>query len=254
MRQDRTVFGTPRNVGIIDLNGAGAFRHYGLELRDYPGLIPSVDTAIALAGDGSLRLRPWQRELHLHAELALIVGADVPRGAGVAAEECLAGYVIGLGIRDTAMEADLKHRAPRDVLLNQHYAYLIDGSRQQGRELVSPDELPSLENLVLTLHVPGRDPVSYPQKHLLFDGPRLLRECNRLMGFCRGDVLCLGPVEAPLVLPPQERLPAGSVIRIEGPPFTPVTVPVEDGRDPEDAAPWPGCAVDFVQRYPHLRD
>ena len=76
MTTDRLELGTPLNVALIDYNGRGAFSHDGLTVRDYPGLIPSVDTAIAFAGE-TLILRPWQNELRFHAELVAIIGRDI---------------------------------------------------------------------------------------------------------------------------------------------------------------------------------
>jgi hypothetical protein len=74
-----------------------------------------------------------------------------------------------------------------------------------------------------------------------------------LVGFCRGDVICLGPSAAPVGVKAEERFPAAAVIRVEGPPFAALEIPIVDARDPEDTGPWPGCAVDFVNRYPHMR-
>lgn len=249
---DRSELGAPLNVCVIDLNGPGAFAHYGYAARDYPGMVPSVDTAVALAGE-PLILRPWQNELHLHAELVAVVGCDVAPFEGEKAQDALLGYSLGLGIWDNALVADLKKGVPRDVYVNTTYGYLIDGSRQQGRVILTPDELPSLDEVVLTLHVPGHPPATYPQKDLFFDGRRVLRECSKLMGFCRGDVICLGPTDAPAVVSAQVRFPAGSIIRVEGHPFPSIEIPVDDRRDPENAPPWPGCDVDFIARYPHLR-
>lgn len=252
MAMDRLELGTPLNVGVVDLNGPAAFAHYGLAVRDYPGLIPSLDTAVALAGE-PLLLRPWQNTLHFHAELAVIVGRDVAAGEGAPAEDALLGYCLGLGIWDDAAVADLRNRVVRDVGVNTTYGYLIDGSRQQGRTILEPHELPPLDQLVLTLHVPGRPPAVFHQRDLISNGRRVLRECSKLVGFCRGDVICLGPSAAPVVVKAEERFPAGAVIRVEGPPFAAIEVPIVDERNPEGGQRWPGCAVDFVSRYPHLR-
>jgi hypothetical protein len=48
-------------------------------------------------------------------------------------------------------------------------------------------------------------------------------------------------------------IPPGSIIKVEGRPFPPIEIPIDDRRDPCNALPWPGCDVDFVTRYPHLR-
>lgn len=253
MEISRKDFESPHNVGILDLNGPGAFAHYGLEPRDYPGLIPSVDTALAIAGEKPLVLWPWQRELHLHAELVAVTERDAPRAEGDRVEGSLLGYCLGLGIWDNAMVADLKRDVPRDITLNQHYAYLIDGCRQTGEMILTSGDLPPINKITLTLHIPGRAPASFHQGALLFDGSRLLRECNKLMAFDRGDVFCLGPSDAPVVIAPEERFPEGSVIRVEGPPFPALYIPVDDRRDLDFTESWPGCEVDFVSRYPYLR-
>jgi len=249
---DRLELGTPLNVAVIDFNGPGAFAHYGFVVRDYPGLIPSVDTAIAFAGE-PLVLRPWQRELHFHAELVAVIGRDVSVGEGATAEDALLGYSLGLGIWDNSPVADLKKGVVRDIGVNTMYGYLIDGSRQQGHIVLPPDEMPPLEELVLTLRVAGHPDATYAQKDLMFDGRRLLRECSKLIGFRWGDVICLGPTDAPVVVDAQDRFPLGSVIGVEGPPFPAIEVPLLDRRDLQAGSPWPGCAVDFVARYPHLR-
>jgi 2-keto-4-pentenoate hydratase/2-oxohepta-3-ene-1,7-dioic acid hydratase in catechol pathway len=252
MALDRLELGTPLNVAVIDYNGLGAFSHYGLTVRDYPGLIPTVDTAVAFAGE-TLVLRPWQRELSFHAELVAIIGRDVKPGEGESAENALLGYSLGLGIWDNAPIDDLKNGVTRDTGVNTTYGYLIDSSRQQGRTILSVGELPPRDELKLTLHVPGHPPANFHQKDLLFDGPRMLRECSKLVGFCRGDVICLGPSDAPVVVGAQERLPTGGVIEAEGPPFPTIQIPIDDRRDPYSALPWPSCELNFVARYPHLR-
>ena len=252
MSMDRLDLGVPLNVGIIDFNGPGAFAHAGVPMRGYPGVIPSVDTAIALAGE-PLVLRPWQRGLHLHAELVAIVGRDMAPREGEQAGDALLGYSLGLGIWDDSPVADLKNGVTRDVGVNTSYSYMIDGSRQQGSIILTPDELPPLDQIVLTLHVPGLPPAQYAQRDLFNDGRRVIRECNKLIAFCRGDVICLGPADAPVVVGPDARFAPGSVIRVEGPPFPAIEIPVDDRRDPAGADPWPGCVVDFVARYPHLR-
>lgn len=252
MALDRRELGTPLNVGVVDLNGSGAFAHYGFTMRDYPGMVPSVDTAIAFA-QAPLVFWPWQNELHFHAELVAIVGRDTAPGESIGAQEALLGYSLGLGIWDDAPVADLKNNVPRDVGVNRNYSYLIDGSRQQGQIVLPPDELPPVDELALTVHVPGRASKSFLQRDLLFDGRRVLRECGKLMGFRRGDVICLGPADAPVVVTARDRFPPGSIIRVEGSPFPTIEIPVEDRRDPGQAPPWPGCEIDFVARYPHLR-
>jgi 2-keto-4-pentenoate hydratase/2-oxohepta-3-ene-1,7-dioic acid hydratase in catechol pathway len=252
MALDRLELGAPLNVGVIDFNGAGAFSHYGFVVRDYPGLIPTVDTVIAFAGE-PLILRPWQNDLHFHAELVAIVGRDVAAGEGTSAEDALLGYSLGLGIWDDAPVADLKNKVARDVGVNTSYSYMIDGSRQQGRTILSPGELPPLDELLLTLSIPGRPAASFHQKDLMFDGARILRECTKLVGFLQGDVICLGPTGAPVVVGAQERFPSGSCIKVEGPPFPGLEILIDDRRDPQNAKPWPGCNVDFVSRYPHFR-
>jgi 2-keto-4-pentenoate hydratase/2-oxohepta-3-ene-1,7-dioic acid hydratase in catechol pathway len=221
-------------------------------MRDYPGLIPIVDTSLAFAGE-ALVLRPWQNELHFHAELVAVIGRDVAPGEGASAEDALLGYCLGLGIWDDAPVADLENQVTRDVGVNSTYGYMIDGSRQQGRTILSSNQLPPLHALTLTLHVPGYPAAAFNQRDLMFDGHRMLRECCKLVGFRRGDVVCLGPSDAPVVVGAKKRLQSGSVIRVDGPPFPSIEVPIDDRRDPENAAPWPGCNVDFVARYPHLR-
>jgi len=252
MPLDRRELGTPQNVGVVDLNGSGAFDHYGFAMREYPGVVPSVDTAIALV-QAPLVFWPWQNELHFHAELVAIVGRDTVPGEGIGVQDALLGYSLGLGIWDDAPVADLKNNVPRDVGVNRNYSYLIDGSRQQGQIVLFLDELPPVDELALTVTVPGSPPRTFYQRDLLFDGHRILRECGKLMGFRRGDVICLGPSDAPVVVTAQDRFLPGSTIRVEGAPFPTLEIAVEDRRDPGRAAPWPGCEIDFVARYPHLR-
>ena len=248
----RKDLNAPLNVGIIDYNGLGAFAHYGAPVRGYAGIIPSVDTAIALAGE-PLVLQPWQNDLHLHAELAVIIGRDMRPREGDNAGDALLGYSLGLGIWDDSPVASLKNRVVRDVGVNTSYSYLIDGCRQQGDVILTPDELPPLDEIVLTLHVPGFPPATYAQRDLIHDGEWVVRESNKLITFFRGDVICLGPADAPMVVPAASKFPAGSVIRVEGAPFPTIEIPVDDWRNPGNAPPWPGCEVDFIARYPHLR-
>ncbi len=221
-------------------------------LQQAVDLIPTVDTALAFAGE-PLVLRPWQNKLHFHAELVAIVGHDVAPGQAQKAADALLGYSLGLGIWDDAPVADLKNKVPRDAGVNTAYSYTIDGSRQQGRTILSPGELPPLDEMRLTMHVPGRPTASYYHKDLLLDGPRMLRECAKLVGFRRGDVICPGPSDAPVVVSADDRFPPGSVIKVEGPPFPTLEILIDDRRDPDNAPPWPGCEVDFIARYPHLR-
>jgi 2-keto-4-pentenoate hydratase/2-oxohepta-3-ene-1,7-dioic acid hydratase in catechol pathway len=253
MSINRTELPFPSNVGILDYNGSAAFAHYGLTVRDYPGLVPSVDTAIEFAGEKNLVLQPWQNELHFHAELAVVIGRDVAPREGEGVVDALLGYSLGLGIWDDSVIEDLKYKRTRDVHLARDYGYLMDGNRQQGKTIIGTDELSSLNGITLTLNIPGYPAATYPQKDLMFDGPRVIRECNKLIAFRRGDIICLGPVAAPIVVGPKDQFPPGTVIRVEGPPFEPIEITVEDRRDPDTSHPWPGCEIDFISRYPHLR-
>jgi len=252
MPLDRTELPSPLNVGVIDLNGPGSFAYYDFVVRDYHGVIPSVDTAVVPAGE-LLVLRPWQNELHFHAELVAIIGRDVVPCEGERVPDALLGYSLWLGIWDTAPVSNLKTGLARDVTLNVSYGHLIDGSRQQGHVVLAVDDLSPLDELVLTLQVPGRPPAKYRQKDRMFDVRRMLHECSKLRGFCRGDLICLGPTDAPIVMHACDRFPEGSIIRVEGTPFPPVEVPIEDRYDPANASPWPGCTVEFVARCLHLR-
>ncbi|MBC8555291.1 MAG: fumarylacetoacetate hydrolase family protein [Candidatus Brocadiales bacterium] len=249
----RSEFPVPSNVGIIDYNGRGVFAHYGLVERDYPGLVPSVDTTIAFAGDEKLILLPWQKELHLHAELVVVIGRDVQVREVGKSKDVLIGYSLGLGIWDNALIKDLENMRVRDVHLNRDYGYLIDNSRQQGTEIISPGKISPLQNLSLNLFINEKKVAVFNQKELLFDGERVLRECNKLIAFRRGDIICLGPSNAPVVIDERDLFEANSTIRIEAPPFKPIEIVIDDRREPDGVHTWPGCDVDFISRYSHLK-
>lgn len=239
MTLPRSDLGQPFNMSIIDYNGAAAFAAADLQVRTYPGLIPMPNTAIAWSGE-RLTLLPWQRTLWLHAELALIVGRDVAADEGETAADAVLGYSVGLGIWDDSMVADLKRGTARDFGINSLYGYMVDGSRRQAKAIYTPEELPALSEITLTMHIAGHEPVTFPQGDLINDGPAVLREASRILPFYRGDVICLGPASAPLILPSDKPLPAGSEIRVEGLPFEPLIVPVDDQRDANREMPWPG--------------
>ena len=239
MTLSRSDLSQPFNMSVIDYNSPAAFEAAGQPVRTYPGLIPTPDTTITWSGE-RLTLLPWQRTLWLHAELVLIVGRDVAAGEGETAADAVMGYSLGLGIWDDSIVADLKRGTTRDFGINSLYGYMADGSRRQTKAIYTPEELPRLSEITLTMHVAEHEPVTFPQGDLINDGPAVLREASRILPFYRGDVICLGSASAPLILPPDKPLPAGSEIRVEGSPFEPLMVPVDDQRDTNREMPWPG--------------
>jgi hypothetical protein len=100
--------------------------------------------------------------------------------------------------------------------------------------------------------MPGRESDVFAQEEIMFDGARLLKECSKLMGFRKGDILCLGPVTEPIVISSHDRFPDDSTLRVTSPSFPDLDIPVDDQRKPEDKTPWPGCDVDFISRFPYM--
>lgn len=225
----------------------GVYEFYNAKHPYYPGIIPSADSVIN-TDNSSLVLPSWRREIHIHAELVMMIAVKEDQSI-----PSVSGYTVGFGVWDDVFLRNLKKDVPRDKILARHYAYSIDGSRRQLPDFYHPEDIGPIKDIELHLSVTGMGSKAFFQKNLLYYGDNLLQEAGKLISFYDGDLLCLGPSDEPLVIKADERIPRGSRIRVGNSIFPELTVPVEDKRDIYFKRVWEGCRVDFTERYGHLR-
>lgn len=225
---ERDKLDIPVLTAIIEYNGLEACKALGIPLRNYPLFLPLPYTILKTSPE--LQIEKTQGVLSIHGELALIVGRDIEKGECGKARDAIAGYCMGIGIHDSSMVDSCVNPTPRDTGINRWYGYFRDGSRIQGKDVLSKDELQNIKKISLQLTVGNFGEMTYDQGNLLYSGEDILEMMSKITPFRRGDIICLGPANAPVKLAASQIFKEGKDIVLRGEPFSKLTVKVQDNR------------------------
>jgi 2-keto-4-pentenoate hydratase/2-oxohepta-3-ene-1,7-dioic acid hydratase in catechol pathway len=116
-------------------------------------------------------------------ELAVVIGVG---GRNIAAEQAWE-HVFGVTALNDVTARDLQRRHGQWFLGKS-----LDGYCPLGPELVTPDELPPVDELAVTTHVNGELRQSGVLAELVFDVPRLIATLSTAMTLVPGDVIATG--------------------------------------------------------------
>ena len=155
----------------------------GAALPSEPRLYMKADTCVAGAYD-DLILPHWAKTAHWEVELAVVIAREARDVRESAALEHIAGFCVVNDITDHNHETagfgeSVKGRS-------------ADGFGPLGPWLVTPDEVPDLNDLRLWLNLNGEPMQKGNSSRMHFKVPFLVSYISRFMTLRPGDVICTG--------------------------------------------------------------
>ena len=224
----RSELQKPFSVGLVDLNGDGAYADRGTVARKYPRYMPACYSAIS---EDAHRwyLAPWRKTMKIYPQLFFVVGKDI----AAKDPDCCTGAVMGIGLglasSDDGVAAASKDPAIRDRFMCYWYSLYSDDSQVLAQDM---KEGVNARDLVLTIESPTLGKHVFDQKLLQFDPEELLREMNYLIPFQKYDLISLGASDKPITLPVDRKFQSGEVITVSCPQLGKLEIVVDDQRDP----------------------
>lgn len=143
---------------------------YGVFLKANSSLIGAAD---------EISLAFAERRTDHEVELAVIIGKTARHVSAAAALDYVAGYTIGLDMSLRGAEAPSYRKSP------DTYAVL-------GPWLVTPDDVPDPDNLMLSLHVNGQLRQHASTRQLILGVRRLIAYASALYTLHPGDIIMTG--------------------------------------------------------------
>lgn len=178
------VVPSPSKVVCVGLNYKNHIQEMGRELPQYPTLFAKFADSLIGAND-DIERPPETGELDWEVELALVVGKQVRRARGAAAESAIAGFT---ALNDITCR-DWQFRT-REWLQGKTW----DSSTPVGPWLVTPDELPGgvRPRLEVRLSVDGEAMQRDSTGDLLFDPVALVEYVSTIVRLNPGDIIATG--------------------------------------------------------------
>lgn len=179
-----TLVPAPSKVVCVGLNYRTHILEMGRDLPSFPTLFSKyADTLIGARDD---IVRPPETEmLDWEVELAVVIGSDVRRVTGAAAEEAIAGFTV---LNDITCR-DWQFRT-KEWLQGKNW----EATTPVGPELVTPDELPGgiSPALPIRLLVDGEVMQEDTTADLLFDPVALVEYVSTMIRLRPGDLIATG--------------------------------------------------------------
>ncbi len=198
------------------------------EARFNPLLYPS-----RVLGEDPARLvfQPHMGRINIEVHLAAVIGQPAYNLEQTEARSCLAGIAILLSCRDLSLGDWLEQPFDFEARGAWFLGGCADGFARLGT--VTPVERhEDLTNRRLTLQVGEEPPRVFSTADYRAPLEELVSLCARQITLLPGDLLSLGPTDAPWILPAQPTFQGK--IRATGEGLGEVMVTVEDRRDPKD--------------------
>lgn len=219
----------PFSVGLVDLNGDGAYTDRGITARLYPRYMPACYSAIS---DDEHRwiLDPWRKNMKIYPQLFFIVSRDIPVNDPENCANAVLGIGMGLASSDDGIVMASKDPAVRDRFMCYWYSLYSDNSQVLAQELRSSVPARSVK---LTVESPTLGKHVFDQSKLQFDPEQLMAEMNCIVPFQKYDLISLGASDTPISLPVDRKFGEGEVITVSSPELGTLEIVVDDRRDPE---------------------
>lgn len=176
----------------------------------------------SLIGDGSPVIKPWAtKQLDYEGELAVIMGASCKN---VRAEDAL-NYVAGAMVFNDITARDLQLQVSQWTT-----GKAADTFAPCGPELVSLDEIGSLDALTLTTRVNERTVQQASTGDMIFAVPHLIEFLSRTMTLLPGDIIATGtPAGVGFKRTPPLLLEDGDVVEVSIDRIGTLRNPIVDG-------------------------
>ena len=224
----RSELQKPFSVGLVDLNGDGAYADRGMKARSYPRYMPACYSAIS-EDEHHWYLAPWRKTMKIYPQLVFVVGKDIAVKDPDACTGAVMGIGLGLASSDDGVVAASKDPAVRDRFMCYWYSLYSDNSQVLAQDMT---EGVDARDLVLTIESPTLGKHVFDQKLLQFDPEELMREMNCIVPFRKYDLISLGAADKPITLGVDQKFQPGEVITISCPQLGKLEIAVDDQRDP----------------------
>ncbi len=196
----------PGKIICIGLNYADHARESGMEPPAEPVLFFKATTSYCGPNDDCV-IPPGSEKTDWEVELAVVVGKSLSRVSEAEAEAGIAGYMV---MNDYSERAWQLERGGQWVKGKS-----ADTFAPCGPYLVTPDEIPDVNDLNLWLEVNGERLQDGNTRELIFNIPHILSYLSQFMTLEPGDVISTGtPPGVGLGLNPPRYLKEGDVVRL----------------------------------------
>jgi len=176
------MFGAPWKICCGGHNYAAHIAETGREAPAHPTLFAKFPIALIGAAD-PVELPAESQAVDWEAELAVVIGRPVRRASEEEARSAIAGYTI---VNDVSMR-DWQLRTPQWLA-----GKTFERSSPLGPELVTLDELPEPDDLMIRCSVDGEVMQESRTSDLLFDPVTLIRFISTICTLVPGDVIATG--------------------------------------------------------------
>jgi len=184
----------PHRILAIGRNYAEHAREMGNDAPSEPIVFQKASTSVIASGQ-PIVLPPHVGNVDFEGELAVVIGAAGKNVSEAEAMSLVAGYTL---INDVTARDEQKRAIAKSLpwFLSKSY----DTFGPLGPCLVTPDEIPDPQNLLLTLTVNDEVKQQTNTSEMLFSIPALIAYLSRHFALAPGDVIATGtpPGVAPL--------------------------------------------------------
>ncbi|RZL99335.1 MAG: FAA hydrolase family protein [Variovorax sp.] len=205
-----TPIARPRRIFCIGVNYAHRNAEYkdGSDLPRHPSIFMRV--AESFVGHGEPLLQPLESsQLDYEGEIAIVVGRQARRVAGVEALACIAG----LTCMNEGTIRDWVHHAKFNVTQGKNW----NASGAIGPWIATADEFPQgYGDLRVATRVNGEPRQDDTTAHLMFDFAHLIGYLSTFTTLQPGDIIATGtPIGAGIRFDPPRFLRPGDVVEVE---------------------------------------
>ena len=184
----------PHRILAIGRNYADHAKELGSEVPSEPIVFQKASTSVIASGH-PIVLPPHVGRVDFEGELAIVIGAAGKNVSEAEAMSLVAGYTL---FNDVTARDEQKRAIAKSLpwFLSKSY----DTFGPLGPCLVTPDEIPDPQNLMLTLTVNDEVKQQANTSEMLFSIPALIAYLSRHLALFPGDVIVTGtpPGVAPL--------------------------------------------------------
>jgi 2,4-diketo-3-deoxy-L-fuconate hydrolase len=198
--------GRPSKIVCIGLNYADHARETNASPPTEPVIFLKSTTAIT-GPDDEIMLPQHSQKTDWEVELAVVISRRASYVSEEEAEQCIAGYLLHNDVSER--EFQLERGGTWDKGKG------CDSFAPLGPYLVTPDEIPDINNLRLWLHVNEKTMQDGSTANLIFRIHYLISYVSRFMTLLPGDIISTGtPAGVGLGMKPPVYLKAGDVVEL----------------------------------------
>ena len=220
--QGREVLATPQDWSLSAVrhfwtvygNSPAAAAEHGTADSRWPRVLNGPASALGAAGE-PIRIRPRATALAFGPELAFVVGRLAKQVDEADAERYILGYLAVAALLDASFHPPVRKPAtPQEFNMPLVYGRWGDGyNAVSDRPVALPSE--AIRGRAMTLSVPGSGSVTGNTDEYLQLAPRVLSFLSGQITLFPGDVVTLGPVSRPLMVPADQPLAPDAAVQVD---------------------------------------